>query len=357
MGRMPEGVTTGRAVARADKNRGVFRDVLQRHAQEIQAALPRVGLTPERLIRVALTECLRNEKLLECSPASMIRAIITAAQLGLTPDGALGLVYLVPYKGEVSFQLGRDGLRTLVERSGLVRQVQCHSVYEGEHFHYQEGSDPKIEHTPDPWGARKRVKVPYLDNARAFGPATHEGDGAAFLGVYAVAWMREHDYPVCEVLSFNDIERLRQASKVPSSPAWRNWYERVSETKGLRQLCIHRLPKSTEDPDLRKARIAAEFDALADAGKPQPRLDLDPEMSDALDRMDQDAPKSLPAPTALDRSVAAKLAAVQGAPTRADETLFPDAPQEKPVVADDEGLRPDDIPMEPWPDPDKDGRD
>ncbi len=332
-------IMSGEETQVVTSSRKMFRDLLQDHTDEIQAALPRVGITPERLVRVALTECQRDPKLLECDPGSMIRAILTAAQLGLMPDGALSIVYLIPYKHEVSFQLGRDGLRTLVERSGAVNHVQCHSVYKGEDFDYLEGSSPRIEHQPDPWAEKQRIQVPYKSSARDFEPAEQIGNGMPFLGVYALAWMKGHDYPVCEVLSFADIERLRKASKVPASPAWRNWYERMSETKGLRQLCIHRLPKSTEDPELRKARIAAEFDALADAGKPQPKIDLDPEVAEALERMEGTGgtPRRM---TDKDREIITDAQAKidKAKADRSGESMFPDPPDD-----DDDGADPKEV--------------
>ena len=63
---------------------------------EIAKALPK-HLTPDKLIRVAMTSIQRTPKLLECSQQSLLACIMTCASLGLEPDQFLGQAYLVPF--------------------------------------------------------------------------------------------------------------------------------------------------------------------------------------------------------------------------------------------------------------------
>ena len=80
---------------------------------EIKKALPSV-ITPERFTRMTLSAISTNPKLAQCTPASFLGAMMSAAQLGLEPNTPLGQAYLIPYKNrgndEVQFQIGYKGL-------------------------------------------------------------------------------------------------------------------------------------------------------------------------------------------------------------------------------------------------------
>ena len=52
----------------------------------------------ERFKRVALLAVSKNPDLLACSPSSIIRSIIEAAEIGLEPTGSLNRAWLVPFK-------------------------------------------------------------------------------------------------------------------------------------------------------------------------------------------------------------------------------------------------------------------
>src|SRR2546427_642740 len=82
-------------------------DLLERQKPELEKALPE-AIGVERFTRTVLTELRRTPKLLDCSPESLLGAMMLAAQLGLEP-GPLGLVYLVPFKGQVEFIIGYRG--------------------------------------------------------------------------------------------------------------------------------------------------------------------------------------------------------------------------------------------------------
>ena len=93
-------------------------------------------MSAAQFIRTALTAINKNPKLLECTPASLISALLQAAQLGLSPDGILGEAYLIPFydsrfqKNIVQFIPGYRGLVQLAMRSGLIKTIQSREVYE-----------------------------------------------------------------------------------------------------------------------------------------------------------------------------------------------------------------------------------
>lgn len=132
--------------------------LLDNYRGEIAKALPKL-LTPDRLIRTALTAMSRRPDLMECTSHSLISCILTSAQLGLLPDDILGECYLVPFKNnkrrvkECQLIVGYKGLCTLAMRSGQVKSITAMAVFaanekDGDKFDYDQGLNEKLEHKP-----------------------------------------------------------------------------------------------------------------------------------------------------------------------------------------------------------------
>lgn len=191
--------------------------LLEVSKKQIEAALPR-HLTPERLLRIAMTEARKNPALLECTQASFIGAIIQTAQLGLEPGGILGHSYLVPFKNkkrgitEVQLIVGYKGMMDLAYRSPKVSHVIARAVYEGDKFSYQYGTDERLEHVPDPEAMGKKL--------------TH---------VYAVAFLREGG-KIFDVMEAKEIESARQRSKTPDSGPWETDFESMAKKSVVRRM-------------------------------------------------------------------------------------------------------------------------
>ncbi len=79
-----------------------------------------------------LTICKSNSKLKECSANSILSAAGIAAALKLPINPSLGFAYIVPYKGQASFQLGAKGFIQLAMRSGQSRTLNSGAVREGQ---------------------------------------------------------------------------------------------------------------------------------------------------------------------------------------------------------------------------------
>lgn len=124
------------------------RGVLEANKSSMFAALPR-HITPDRLIRVALS-CIRHTpKLLDCSQESLFAAITEAATLGLEPNGMLGHAYLIPYGEECVLVPGYKGLIDLCRRTGTISTLTAEVVHQGDAWSYQLGDDPFIRHVPN----------------------------------------------------------------------------------------------------------------------------------------------------------------------------------------------------------------
>lgn len=149
------GIIAAQANKQVAKNNGqkTLQDYMKVMEGQIKRALPSV-ITPERFTRMVLTALSSTPKLKQCTPQSFLGAMMTAAQLGVEPNTALGQAYLLPYdnrrKGvtECQFQLGYKGLIDLAYRSGEVSIIQAHEVYENDDFDYELGMEPRLRHIP-----------------------------------------------------------------------------------------------------------------------------------------------------------------------------------------------------------------
>lgn len=237
----------------SDKNAPVglrvnkLQQFLEKNKAAIFQALPR-HLTPDRMIRVVLTNFRKTPKLLNCTPESIFASITQASSLGLETDGVLGQAYLVPYKTECTLIPGYKGLIVLCRRSRQISTFDVQSVHKGDLFTYQLGDNPFIRHTPNE-----------ADPERDEKPITH---------VYAVAKMRDGGIqrqvwstPKIESHKKKFSSNFRYAeSSGKRDSTWHTSWEAMAQKTVLRSLC-KLLPMSPEAMELicRDEAIDAEF--------------------------------------------------------------------------------------------------
>lgn len=203
-----------RAVANTKKPQTI-RSLIKDMEGEIAKALPSV-LTPERFTRITLSALSTNQKLAECTPTSFLGAMMTAAQLGVEPNTPLGQAYLIPYRNkgtlECQFQLGYKGLIDLAYRSGEVKMIQAHTVYENDEFSYELGLEPKLRHVPAP---------------------QDRGQPMCF---YAVFHTKDGGYGF-EVMSMEDVQQHAQRySKAYNSGPWQTNFEEMAKKTVLKRV-------------------------------------------------------------------------------------------------------------------------
>lgn len=118
----------------------------------IKSLVPK-HMTPERLARITLTAISRTPKLTECTPPSIVGAVMNCATLGLEPN-LIGHAYLVPFYNnktgtmECQFQIGYKGQIDLIRRTGDVAKIYAETVYENDLFVYIKGEDKRLVHVP-----------------------------------------------------------------------------------------------------------------------------------------------------------------------------------------------------------------
>jgi recombination protein RecT len=200
------------------------RDLILSQQNEIAAALPRT-LTAERAMRASLTTFRKNPKLLNCTPQSLLGAIIQAAQLGFEINDALGHVYLIPFGKEVEIIIGYQGMIDLIRRAGNLASFHTAVVYEKEEYTYQLGANPVLKHVPKP---------PLEISER--------------VAVYAVAHVKDGG-TVCEWMWKDDVMKAKAMSKnTGKNSIWEKWPDEMWRKTVVRKIFKY-LPKSVETQD------------------------------------------------------------------------------------------------------------
>lgn len=77
-----------------------------------------------------------NRSLKNANPISIYTAAATAAALDLPINQSLGFAWIVPYKGNASFQMGWKGYVQLALRTGQYKRINVVKVYEGQFKSY-----------------------------------------------------------------------------------------------------------------------------------------------------------------------------------------------------------------------------
>lgn len=149
-----------KALAKAPEQTGLI-ELVRRSTKELGKALP-THLSPERMVRIALTSIRLNPKLAACTPESFLGSLFVLAQVGLEPIA--GRAYLIPFKNsrkilvngkeewrsvmEVQAILGYKGLIELFYRHESALSIEMHTVRKNDQFDYQYGTMPYLKHKP-----------------------------------------------------------------------------------------------------------------------------------------------------------------------------------------------------------------
>lgn len=232
--------------------------------------LPKV-CTPERFARVALT-CLRKTPKLSVAlqtpqgRLSLSEQFMKCAELGIEPDGRRA--YLIPYKNEVQLIIDYKGIAELVMRSGKISNIHADKVCENDEFEYNVGMIEKHR----------------IDFKRERGKA---------YAYYAVVTFKDGTKK-CEVMSKDEIDKIRKRSKSANVGPWVTDYDEMAKKTVFRRLSKW-LPQSPEmqkvldidDEDFSKGRQIVDVPVAPDVA-PEERYkavalteDTQPEATDA----------------------------------------------------------------------------
>lgn len=198
-----------------------------------------------RFAKMLYTTICQNPTLQACTVPSLIKAASQSASLDLDLD-VRGLAYLVPYKNqgtlEAQFQIGYLGLIELAYRSGKVKAISAHCILESE---------------------KDVVAIERIDGQYTVKhPFSYEKPTGKIVAVYATAIVEGVD-PQTIVMRADEVEKLRQVSKAPNSPAWKFHEPAMYKKTAIRQLAKF-LPKSIME-DFHKAAMIDEHETFVEA--------------------------------------------------------------------------------------------
>lgn len=208
----------GEIVERQPQERRTLKDLLEAK-RDAMAAVATAHLTPEKLIKIVGVAVSRVPLLGECTPISVLNAVMTCAELGLAPN-TLGDAYLIPYRNgktgnyECQLIVGYRGLISLARRSGTISTISAEVVYEGDVWDLEFGLNAKLVHKPK------------LDNP---------GPRAVKLA-YAIAKFKDGSHQL-SVMTKDEIDGIRKRSKASAHGPWFTDYAEMAKKTVLRRLC------------------------------------------------------------------------------------------------------------------------
>ncbi|MEO2054701.1 MAG: recombinase RecT [Nitrospira sp.] len=176
-------------------------------------------MTPDEMINIMTLAFGRQPELKECTPYSVLAAVMTAGQLGLKPSSPHGHCYMIPFRNkktgrtEATFIIGYKGLIELAMRSGKVGSIEAYVVHKNDKFDVLQGTSSSIYHAPNII------------------------DPGEMIAVYAVCKPKEFGDPQFEVMTKADVDKVRNSSKAGKSGPWSDWYEEMARKTVVKKLC------------------------------------------------------------------------------------------------------------------------
>lgn len=233
--------------------------------EEVALALPKF-LTPERMLRIAITTINRNPKLQECTPESLLSSLMQASQMGIEPDGRNG--HLIPRwnsklgKNECTFMADYKGLIGLVRKNGDVSDIYADLVCEADAFRITKGLHRDLIHE--------------IDIRQPRGP---------ILGAYAVIQYKAGGGSSFEFMTKEEIDAIRARSQSAQSGPWVSDYGEMAKKTVLKRL----LKLADLSPDTAERANAEPVDVEATV-TPSPFVTPRIEAAAALPAPSTDAP-------------------------------------------------------------------
>lgn len=172
----------------------------------------------------------KTPKLLECDKTSLLQAFMSCAEFQLFPSNVSGEAFIIPYKGKAQFQLGYQGIITLLWRAGI--NIRSQIVYEKDEFNYEEGLQAFLIHKPNIFGERGKP-----------------------IGVYAIATL-DNGQIQHKVMSEKDILEFKKLSQSKDSE-YSPWNSKSDPELWMwKKTCIKQLAKTLPKTETIQKAIA-----------------------------------------------------------------------------------------------------
>jgi recombination protein RecT len=230
-----------------------FSDQLAEKGGEWGKVLP-AHIPAERFARVVMTAVQRDPDLLFADRASLFTACLIAAQDGLLPDKREGALVVFNTKvkrdgreewiKQVQWMPMIGGLLKKIRNSGQLKSIGATVVYEGDRFrHWIDNDGEHIEYESGEQQNRQVIRR-----------------------VFAMAKLKDNTI-VVEILTPDDVEKIRRVSKSRDKGPWVDWWEEMAKKSAIRRLA-KRLPLSTDLDDLiRRDDHLYDFEGASDRAR------------------------------------------------------------------------------------------
>lgn len=260
-----------------DKQKQEVVQLFKRNERRFNEIAPK-GFHGARLAKIALTNILQTPALVQCTRESLFAGVVESMKLGLSLGGPAQECWLIPYrvKGVMTANLiiGYMGMRSLVDRSGTVRDLHPRAVHNGmyqvrgeagrlewqqtgvpDEFEVIFGSNPRIVHVP------RNPKPEHKEQ---------------LVGCYAVARLKGGGEQM-EWLELAEIEKHRNRSRAKDSGPWVTDYPQMGLKTAMRVICKY-LPKSSVPYGVQYALYIEDIQERSETGgltlAPEDRVDI-----------------------------------------------------------------------------------
>lgn len=193
-------------------------DLISEKLDVVADGLPR-EFNKTRFVQNAVALLNGNETLIEWKKEHGSRQIFEGLVRGafLNLDFLSNEAYLVPYKGKLQFQPSYRGAIKLAQKYSIrpIKNIYAKCVRKGDEFKEKiVDGKPLIDYLP----------LPFNDDE--------------IVGAFAVCEYRDGGLQY-EVMSIKELEKIRKASKMGQSGAWREYTSEMYKKTVIHRLCKH----------------------------------------------------------------------------------------------------------------------
>lgn len=211
-----------------DRFEGDFGDQIQTFSHYLNksgGAIDRMlsrRIPADLFLSTALTAARQTPGLLACSPLSIFGGIFEAAQLALSFGNQLGHIFLVPYRGHATLQIGYKAYHCLAFRSG--GHIEAENVFKGEKFRVYGGDEIRIEHEINPNIDRTNADLIVFSYAVLTVPT----------GMKQRAWLTRE--AILKRRAASPAWRAGQTNASKRDSPWYVWFETMSKKSATRSV-------------------------------------------------------------------------------------------------------------------------
>jgi recombination protein RecT len=121
---------------------------IDRYKPVITRLLEGTGINVETFVAQVANAVRATPGLMKCRPETVLGAALKAAQLGLAPNDARNLCWILPYKDDAQFQLGYGGVMELARRAVPGLRFDGRAVHPNDDFDLDFGKAEPLTHRP-----------------------------------------------------------------------------------------------------------------------------------------------------------------------------------------------------------------